>query len=973
MARRLALVVSIALCALVLPGAAPPTVYSPGAPGVGDPYYPLDGNGGYDVLHYDLDLTYDPETDELSGTATIEARATQNLSAFNLDFVGLTVESVEVNGAAAGWTRDDHELTIAPASGIKDKADFTVEIAYNGVPETLPDFGESGFLHTDDGAVIVGEPHGAATWYPANDHPTDKASFTFHWTVPEGLEAVANGVLVGQVTDGGWTTWTWDAVDPMATYLATVSIGQLDIDHYKARGLPYWDAFDPALFEPFEPPPPPEPIVPTDGAALLFSQVADGTPSYKRLTRVIEVPAGGANLTFDTFHDTEGGWDFLFVETRTAGGDDWTTLPETNGFTSQDVGACPDPLGPLAFNPFLEHYLTRVLVDPGDPENPDDDEYTCDPSGTSGDWWAVSGEGFEWETWSVDLPNEGADAVDLEVSITYASDEIIQGRGVTLDNLVVSTGEGSTSFEADGDIFDGWVVGDPPEGSGPNENSWIVDDIVEPPPPEPEPPLILPTDGAQMLFSQQADSAYKRLTRVLDVPPGGSMLTFDVFHDTEEAFDFLFVEARTAGGDDWTTLEEETGFTNQDTGACPGVMFDHPFLEHYRTATLIDPENDEWECAPAGTSGDWWAISGSRFDWEPWVFALPNEGSEPIQLEVSITYASDGGFQQRGVTLDNLVVSSGSGSTSFEDDGDTLDGWVVADPPAGSPPNENSWMTIGELQPPPPPDPPGIHARDSFARQPEIIDFLTGVFGTYPFRASGGIVDNVSTGFALETQTRPVYSPVFFFGGPNYDVVVHELAHQWVGDSLAVEQWQHIWLNEGFATYAEWMWAAYLGDATEDEIFDFFYNEVFPADATDFWDLPIGDPGTERLFDSPVYYRGAMTLHVLRMQVGDRDFLRILQRWAREQAGGTVTTDEFITLAEHVSHPQLDELFDTWLFSTTRPELNAAAIQAQRSIPKGKAKEHVRDAVRPMLERLKLGHKAEDHDKRSAKGLLVAP
>src|SRR6185436_19953584 len=254
-------------------------------------------------------------------------------------------------------------------------------------------------------------------------------------------------------------------------------------------------------------------------------------------------------------------------------------------------------------------------------------------------------------------------------------------------------------------------------------------------------------------------------------------------------------EVRTVGGEDWTTLEEQTGFTNQETGGCPGLMADHPFLDHYRTATLVDPENDEWACDPIGTSGEWWAISGSRFDWEPWVFDLPNEGSEPVHLEVSITYASDGGFQQRGVTLDNLVVSSGSGSTSFEDDGDTLDGWVVADPPEGSPPNENSWTTISELQPPPPPDPVGFAVQDSFARQPEIIAFLTDVFGTYPFRASGGIVDNVITGIALETQTRPVYSPIFFFGGPNYDVVVHELAHQWVGDSLAVESWQHVWLN----------------------------------------------------------------------------------------------------------------------------------------------------------------------------------
>ena len=84
---------------------------------------------------------------------------------------------------------------------------------------------------------------------------------------------------------------------------------------------------------------------------------------------------------------------------------------------------------------------------------------------------------------------------------------------------------------------------------------------------------------------------------------------------------------------------------------------------------------------------------------------------------------------------------------------------------------------------------------------------------------------------------------MFFFGGPNDGVVVHELAHQSVGDSLAVEQWQHIWLNEGFATYTEWLWSAHEGEATEQEIFDLFYNEFFPAEDTFFWELPIGDPG----------------------------------------------------------------------------------------------------------------------------------
>ena len=123
----------------------------------------------------------------------------------------------------------------------------------------------------------------------------------------------------------------------------------------------------------------------------------------------------------------------------------------------------------------------------------------CDPTGTSGEWWAATGEGFDWEPWSFDLPNGGTDPIELEVSITYASDAFAQLRGVALDNLVVSTGDGSTSFEDDGDQLDGWVVGDPPDGSGPNENTWDVFAAVEPPPPPPVPPLVEPTDGAQML------------------------------------------------------------------------------------------------------------------------------------------------------------------------------------------------------------------------------------------------------------------------------------------------------------------------------------------------------------------------------------------------------------------------------------------------------------------------------------------
>ena len=118
----------------------------------------------------------------------------------------------------------------------------------------------------------------------------------------------------------------------------------------------------------------------------------------------------------------------------------------------------------------------------------------------------------------------------------------------------------------------------------------------------------------------------------------------------------------------------------------------------------------------------------------------------------------------------------------------------------------------------------------SFDRQPEILAFEAKKFGDYPFSASGGVVDAVDVGFALENQTRPTYSPVFF-GDPtgNDFVVVHELAHQWFGDNLAVDAWQHVWLNEGFATYAEWLWSEDQGLGTAQDNYD-FWASVFPPD-----------------------------------------------------------------------------------------------------------------------------------------------
>ncbi|MFI5844606.1 M1 family metallopeptidase [Catenuloplanes sp. NPDC051500] len=449
--------------------------FTPGASGVGDAYYPLDGNGGYDVRHYDLDVKYTPATDVLAGTATISARATQNLSAFNLDFEGLTIRSLTVDGTPARYARNGGELTITPRHGLPKGRSFTVVVRYDGVPQTIddPNLGRTGVFHTDDGMVIAGQPDVAATWYPVNDHPLDKATYTIKVTVPEGLEAVANGALIGSRTRHGWTTWTWDAAEPMASYLVTANVGEFDLHAYKVDGIRYWDAVDPDLTETGE----------------------------------------------------------------------------------------------------------RVFID------------------------------------------------------------------------------------------------------------------------------------------------------------------------------------------------------------------------------------------------------------------------------------------------------------------------------------------------------------KAFARHPEINGFLADNFGRYPFRTSGGIVDDMEgLYFALETQTRPIYSKYFFTDQSSADnVVVHELAHQWYGDSLAVARWQDIWLNEGFATYAEWLWAEHEGRATPQQLFDANYQAI-PADDP-FWQLTIGDPGPVRLFDYPIYLRGAMTLQVLRNRVGDDAFFRIIKGWATTRAGGNVTTPQFIAYAERVSGRQLDDLFDTWLYTATRPVVETSAAR----------------------------------------------
>jgi aminopeptidase N len=212
-----------------------------GADSVGDPYTPASGATGYDVEHYDLDLAWDPEDEVLDGVVTITASATQDLDRLSLDLVGFDIEALEVDGQAVEYERDDRDLRISLDETVPEGDELTVAVTYGGEPTPTTSIGfETGWLTLSDGsAFVVGEPDGAAGWFPSNDHPSDKASFDIEMTAPEGWTVAANGELVDREDNGDGATWTWQEDDPMATYLASVTIGEYRVHEEEGPdGLP---------------------------------------------------------------------------------------------------------------------------------------------------------------------------------------------------------------------------------------------------------------------------------------------------------------------------------------------------------------------------------------------------------------------------------------------------------------------------------------------------------------------------------------------------------------------------------------------------------------------------------------------------------------------------------------------------------------------------------------------------------------
>jgi aminopeptidase N len=200
------------------------------------------------------------------------------------------------------------------------------------------------------------------------------------------------------------------------------------------------------------------------------------------------------------------------------------------------------------------------------------------------------------------------------------------------------------------------------------------------------------------------------------------------------------------------------------------------------------------------------------------------------------------------------------------------------------------------------------------AELPEVTGFLSRLFGPYPFRAGGSLVDYApGLGYALETQSRPIYAYV-----PDLTTLVHETAHQWFGNSVGLERWPEIWLNEGFATWSQWYYAERNGGRSAAAIFARLYR--VPAANEEFWNPPPGHPGSARhLFDHTVYVRGAMAVQAVREEIGTKPLLRVLRQWTREHRHGSATIREFIALAERVAGRNLDPLFQRWLYQRGKP------------------------------------------------------
>ena len=224
----LILVLSLSLSADVLPS----TI---GAKSIGDTIFTTEGNGGIDVAHYDLNLTWDDKTNGITAKAIIDIESTKKLSAFSLDFHDLNITSLLIDGKPAKFSREKDKLLITLPKFLEKGSNFSVQVEYHGVPSEATNSVSPGWARTKEGVRALSEPNGAKNWFPCNNHPRDKARYSFHIAVPKGYDVVANGMPQESTSHEDMQSFHFTTREPMASYLTMIAIGHYDRELLKTE------------------------------------------------------------------------------------------------------------------------------------------------------------------------------------------------------------------------------------------------------------------------------------------------------------------------------------------------------------------------------------------------------------------------------------------------------------------------------------------------------------------------------------------------------------------------------------------------------------------------------------------------------------------------------------------------------------------------------------------------------------------